>query len=234
MIKGKKIVGVVPARGGSKRLAGKNLLPLGGRPMIGWTIDAGLNAKALDRLIVSTDDPAIAEIARQCGADVPFLRPAGLARDESTSEDALMHALDNAGEAFDIAVLLQPTSPLRQSEDIDSALETFIGSSGSAGVSVYAPAKPLAWSMTVDTSGHLTRIFGPGCAAGAAPLTVYVPNGAMFIVDVASFRHQKTFYPADTVPLVMPASRSIDVDTADDLMLAEHLLRRTTGGDDVS
>jgi len=226
MIGSKKVIAIVPARGGSKRLPGKNLLPVAGRPMIAWTIAVARESKYVDLLIVSTDEPAIADVARQYGADVPFLRPAHLAADDTTSVDTVMHALDSVGGDFEIAIMLQPTSPLRLREDIDGAIEAFVGSAASAGVSVYRPAKPIAWSMTVNSAGQLTPIFGPEGPAGTAPQDVYFPNGATFVVDIASFRHQKTFYPRDAIPFVMPASRSIDVDTEDDLALADHLLRR--------
>lgn len=219
-----KIIGVIPARGGSKRLPGKNLLPVTGRPMIAWTVDAARASKYIDRLIVSTDDAGIADAARGLGVEVPFLRPAALSGDTATSEDVLIHALDSIGENFALAVLLQPTSPLCLAEDIDAAIETCVAAKAPTCVSVYVSSKPLAWLMTRNTAGHLRRVFGAG--ADRIPEPAYMPNGAVFVVDVAAFRRDRTFYPAAAVPSVMPAERSIDVDTEADLAMADGLLRR--------
>ena len=224
MIDGRTILGVIPARGGSKRLPGKNLLPLAGRPMIAWTIDAARGAKYLDRLIVSTDDARIADAARGFGVEVPFLRPAELSGDAATNEDVLIHALDSVGGDFALAVLLQPTSPLCLAEDIDAAVETCVAAKAPACVSVYVPSKPLAWLMTRNAAGHLHRVFGAG--GGQAPEPAYLPSGAIFVVDVAAFRRDRTFYPVGAAPSVMPAERSIDVDTEADLVLADGVLRR--------
>lgn len=222
MIDGQKVLGVIPARGGSKRLPGKNLLPVAGRPMIAWTVEAARGSKYMDRLIVSTDDAAIADAARALGVEVPFLRPAALSNDAASSEDVLIHALDAVGKNSALAVLLQPTSPLCLGEDIDAAIEACVAAKAPACVSVYVPAKPLAWLMTTTAAGHLQRVFG----AGQAPEPAYMPNGAVFVVDVAAFRRDKTFYPMDAVASVMPAERSIDVDTEADWIMADSLLRR--------
>jgi len=222
MIDGRTVLGVIPARGGSKRLPGKNLLPVAGRPMIAWTVAAARGSKYLDRLIVSTDDPRIADAARGLGVKVPFLRPSALSSDTATSEDVLIHALDAVGGDFALAVLLQPTSPLCRTEDIDSALETCVAGDAPACVSVYVPAKPLAWLMTKNGAGCLRRVFAPS----QVPEPAYMPNGAIFVIDVAAFRRGRTLYPADAVPYVMPAERSIDVDTEADLAVAEALLQR--------
>jgi len=122
MYKGKKILALIPARGGSKGLPGKNIKPLLGKPLIAWTIEQAKASKYVDRVVVSTDDDEIAEVAIRYGAEVPFLRPKELARDDSPTIDAILHALDffsDKGERFDLLALLEPTSPLRDSEDID-------------------------------------------------------------------------------------------------------------------
>lgn len=222
MIDGRKILGVIPARGGSKRLPGKNLLPVAGRPMIAWAVEAARGSRYIDRLIVSTDDAAIADAARELGVEVPFLRPAALSGDTATSEDVLIHALDALGGDFTLAVLSQPTSPLCLGEDIDAAIEACVAAKAPACVSVCAPSKPLAWLMTTNAAGHLQRVFG----AAQVPNPAYRPNGAVFVVDVAAFRLNKSFYPAGVVPSVMPAERSIDVDTEADRAMADGLLRR--------
>lgn len=123
MINGRRVLAVIPARGGSKRVPRKNIREVAGKPLIAWTINAAKGSRYIDRCIVSTDDEEVADIARQCGGDVPFMRPAEFARDDSSSIDVLRHAVGKV-PGYDIIVLLQPTSPERTSADIDAALET--------------------------------------------------------------------------------------------------------------
>ena len=129
MINNKRVVAIIPARGGSKRLPRKNVLPLAGKPLIVWSIEAALASVYIDKTIVSTDDAEIAEISRIAGASVPFMRPPELASDTATSADVVMHALDyldSQNDHYYYSVLLQPTSPLRTNTDIDAALELCI------------------------------------------------------------------------------------------------------------
>ncbi|HEX3129953.1 MAG TPA: acylneuraminate cytidylyltransferase family protein [Thermoanaerobaculia bacterium] len=116
-----KVLGLIPARGGSKGIPGKNVRPLGGRPLLAWTAEAALAARRLSRVVLSTDDEAIAEVGRQCGLDVPFLRPAELARDDTPTLPVVRHALEEL-KGFDAVCLLQPTSPFRRDEDIDACI----------------------------------------------------------------------------------------------------------------
>ena len=132
MIDGKKIIAIVPARQGSKGLANKNIIDFLGKPLLVWSIEAALQSKYVDRIIVSTDSTEIAGIGKKFGADIPFIRPSYLSEDNSTSVDVICHAIEfmsgKLGEDFDFVILLEPTSPLRTSEDVDLALEKFIGS----------------------------------------------------------------------------------------------------------
>ena len=127
MINSKKILGIIPARGGSKGLKDKNIRPLCGKALVGWTIEQAANAKLIDRTILSTDSPEIADIARQFGADIPFMRPAELATDHATTIDVVKHALDVLGnisnDYYDYLMLLEPTSPLREASDLDHMIE---------------------------------------------------------------------------------------------------------------
>ena len=128
MINGKTVIAVIPARGGSKGLPRKNVLPLCGKPLIAWTIEKAVKSDHLDLVLVSTDSPEIAEVAKRHRATVPFLRPAELATDKASSYDVIRHALDYCrtaqGRDFDYVVLLEPTSPLREDDDVDRMLET--------------------------------------------------------------------------------------------------------------
>ena len=132
MIDGKKIIAIVPARQGSKGLAKKNIIDFLGKPLLVWSIEAALQSNYVDRIIVSTDSTEIAGVGEKFGADIPFIRPSYLSEDSSTSVDVICHAIEfmseKLGENFDFVILLEPTSPLRTSEDVDLALEKLIGS----------------------------------------------------------------------------------------------------------
>lgn len=125
MIKGKKVLAVIPARGGSKGVPRKNIRVLGDKPLICWTIDSGLASRFIDRLVVSTDDPEIANISRKANAEVPFLRPRNLAKDDTPGIAPILHSMERC-RGFDIIVVLQPTSPFRDARNIDEALELMI------------------------------------------------------------------------------------------------------------
>ena len=129
MINDKKVLAIIPARGGSKGLPGKNIKELCGKPLIAWSIEQALKSKYIDNVVVSTDTEEIAKIAKECGADVPFLRPAELAADDSPTSDAILHVLEQLnmkGESYDYVALLEPTSLLRKSNDIDDAISMIV------------------------------------------------------------------------------------------------------------
>ena len=135
-----KILGVITARGGSKRLPGKNIRPLGGKPLIAWTAEAALESRFIKRVLLSTDDPQIAEVVQKWGVEVPFIRPASLAQDDTPHIPVLEHAIhwlkENQGACPDYLFILQPTSPLRTAEDIDSAIEIAIQKNADAVIGV--------------------------------------------------------------------------------------------------
>src|SRR5262245_25182815 len=122
MIDAKRVLGLITARGGSKGVPRKNVRPLGGKPLLAWTIEAARNAPVIDRLILSSDDAEIIEVARAWGCEVPFVRPPELATDTADSVEVVRHALSTLGEDYDYVVLLQPTSPLRTGEDIENCV----------------------------------------------------------------------------------------------------------------
>jgi N-acylneuraminate cytidylyltransferase len=154
-----RVLGVIPARGGSKGLPRKNVLPLAGRPLIAWTIACAKAATSLTRIIVSTDDAEIAAVSRAARADVPFMRPAELATDTATSMDMLRHALgavESAGDApYDAVCLLQPTSPFRHPTDIDGAIALIQAAGSSSVISVSPLEHPLAWTVLLGANGEL-------------------------------------------------------------------------------
>jgi CMP-N,N'-diacetyllegionaminic acid synthase len=231
------ILGVVPARGGSKGLVGKNLRPLGGLPLVVHTIHAAQKSALLSDFVVSTDDPEIAAIARGAGARVPFLRPAELATDAIAVWPAVRHAVEQweaatPGSALEAVVLLQPTSPLRNAEDIDNCITRFREHAADICVTVVAPHDNPYFNMVEITadSAPFARPCSPIMRAHArrqdAP-TVYALNGAAYVVArsaLATLENQ--FHLTRYAVCEMPRHRSVDIDSLEDLELAEWLLAR--------
>jgi len=227
MIAGERVVALITARGGSKRLPGKNIRPLGGRPLIAWTVAAARAAAAVDRVVLSTDD---AEIARAAECEAPFQRPAELASDGASSASVALHALDHLGEHFDWLVLLQPTSPLRAAADIDGCLELAIRTGAPSVVSVTEADKPFHYQFDLTEDGRL-RPIGGGSVADATrrpamgkAFRPHVLNGAVYAVRAEHFRRTGRLFDDDSVAYVMPRERSVDIDTELDFLFAETLL----------
>lgn len=218
---------LIPARGGSKGLPGKNLAEVGGIPLVGRAARLGCRALtelgAPGRVICSTDDHVVAEAAQRWGAEVPFLRPAELATDGARSLDVVIHALDVLREDFDAVVLLQPTSPLTEVEDILGALELFYRT-GSPVVSVCQAEHPVEWHHHLDGTGRLTAVIpARDTHQRQGPPVSHRFNGAVYVASPAQVRDGGFWTPA-THGFVMPAGRSADVDTAADLDLARALV----------
>jgi CMP-N,N'-diacetyllegionaminic acid synthase len=230
MTGGGGVLAVVTARGGSKGLPRKNVLPLGGRPLIAWTVQAALGAACVGRVIVSTDDAEIAAAAVAVGAEQPFLRPAALSTDTATSADVLAHALAEV-TGHEHALLLQPTSPFRTAADIDKAFALWRASRAATCVSVCAASESpwLMFGLTPD--GWLDRLLPepPGGLRRQDLPTAYSLNGALYFVETARFRDDPRFLRPDTAAYEMPPERSIDIDDAEDLAAAERQLSRWGG-----
>jgi len=231
-----RILAVVPARGGSKRLPRKNLLPLAGRPLIGWTLDAAQRSGCFTDVLVSTDDAEIAATAQSLGALVPWLRPAALAGDTARSIDVVLHALDRYAAAHgevDALMLLQPTSPFRRPETIRRAVAQFVAQgSGASVVSVSPAATHPAWTFSLD--GPRLKPF-----CGWEPLNqrsqdlpaAYTLNGAIYLASAARLRALQSFFAEDMQALVMPdAHEGHDIDTEEDWLQAEHIARLELAG----
>lgn len=220
-----KVLAVIPARGGSKGLPGKNIRPLAGKPLIAWTIEAARGARWVDRVIVSSDDEAILAVARAWGADTPFVRPAELAADDTPGIAVVFHALD-ALPGYDWVVLLQPTSPLRTAADIDRAIERCWADDAPACVSVTeAPCTP-GWLFHLDDNhrlrGYLPEAQRPKRRQDSPEL--FTLNGAVYVARSAWFRQTGGFLTEETRAWPMPPERSVDIDTLLDFRLAELLL----------
>jgi CMP-N-acetylneuraminic acid synthetase len=224
-----KCLAIIPARGGSKGLPRKNIKPLLGKPLVAWTIEQAKKSKYIDRIVVSTEDMEIAEIAKEYGAEI-IERPEELAKDESPTIDAIFHALEvlkAENYNLDIIILLQPTSPLRKAEDIDNAMELFFNSVCEAVVSVCEVEHSPYWSFKIEDN-YLKLFFGDKywkMRRQDLP-KVYVPNGAIYISTPENLRKYKSFYCFKTIPYIMPPERSVDIDKEIDFMLAELLMRK--------
>ena len=221
-----KILGLIPARGGSKGILRKNIKVIAGKPLIAWTIEAALRSRFLDAVIVSTDDEEIATVARQCGAQVPFMRPAALADDFTPGLDPVFHALSKLPE-FDSVLLLQPTSPLRTTDDIDSCIDMAKKNSAPCVVSVSEPDVHPYWVYRLNDDQTMRALVETHEAVNRRqdlPL-VYALNGALYFANSLWLTRQQKFMTDETAAYVMSPERSIDIDTPLDWKLAELLLR---------
>jgi CMP-N,N'-diacetyllegionaminic acid synthase len=212
----RKVLALIPARGGSKGLPGKNILSVCGRPLLAWSIDAARGSRYVDRVVLSSEDAAIIAAARVCGCEVPFRRPDVLASDTASTTDVVLHALD-ALPGYDVVVLLQPTSPLRTASDIDTACEKFAASGAPACVSVSPVEQSPYWMYRLGDNDALLPIIEPSEGTRRQDLPdVYALNGAIYVAETAWLRQARTFLTRDTVAHVMPTERALDIDTAAD------------------
>lgn len=224
------INGLITARGGSKGLPGKNIALAGGRPLVEWSIKAARES-CIDRCFVSTDSEEIADFCRKAGAEVPFLRPAALAEDDTPHIDVLLHALDWMEDVDlfpDYLVLLQPTSPLRLAIDIDSAIDIARTNDADSVISVVdAPVHPY-WIRSLDEKGHIKDFMKWPSDSGYLRRQIlppaYAMNGAVYVLKAQTLRERKTYFTDRTYGYVMPRERSLDIDTAWDLKVADFLL----------
>ena len=205
--------------------------------MIGWTIEAAKKSRYLDRIIVSTDGAKIAALAKRCGAEVPFLRPPRLAGDRALVADAVLYTIDrmekDAGIKWEYLILLQPTSPLRTGKDIDAAIDAFFSNGKSDALLSIAEVSENPYAMLVVAKDGSFKNLLPVAKEFQRRQDlpkIYKMNGALYICKVDVLRKEKTFYPKKTMAFIMPKERSIDIDTAADLELAEHNMRKRNKG----
>ncbi|MBU1741304.1 MAG: acylneuraminate cytidylyltransferase family protein [Proteobacteria bacterium] len=223
---------IIPARGGSKGLPGKNVRPLGGVPLIGHSIRAALGADRVSRVVVSTDDDEIARVSIELGAEVPFRRPPELAGDDSMVMDAYLYTVDRlaeeTGAAIEAFCALLPTAPLRTTADIDAAIDLFRSRRADSVISVTEAPVPPAWYRRIDDRGVLVDYFRDSDAISNRQEheQTYVPNGAIYIFRTEVLRSTRQYYTDRTHPYVMPRERSADIDDELDFAWAELLLAR--------
>ncbi|HKE87867.1 MAG TPA: acylneuraminate cytidylyltransferase family protein [Vicinamibacterales bacterium] len=224
------MIGVIPARGGSKGLPGKNLMRLSGRPLLAYTADAARASRRLSRVVLSTDDQTIAETGAALGLEVPFLRPRELASDEAPMLGVLQHAVRAlaAGAPVDAVVVLQPTSPLRRADHIDAAVELLAASGADSVVSVVEVPhqfNPVS-VMTLDGDRLTPFIHGPVIVRRQDKPRVFARNGPAVLAVRADVLERGSLYGDDCRALLMEPEDSIDIDTMADLDYAEHVLSR--------
>lgn len=227
MIGGGKVLGVIPARGGSKGVPRKNLRPLAGKPLLQWTAEVALVSRFIDRLILSTDDDEIAQVGVSLGLDVPFRRPAAAATDTATGADVVRHAIRAVGEQFDYLVYLEPTTPFRSTADIDACLERLVEARGDFCVSLRPSTEQPEWMFYLNTNNCIDPVIGRFGTTRRQDLRVsYVLNGAVYAGRVDAFGREGTFITQRTLGYVMPLERSIDLDAPADFDAAEAILLR--------
>lgn len=225
------IVAVIPARGGSKGIPRKNLARIAGRPLIDYSIEAARNAVSVDRVLISTDDNEIAEVARELGAEVPFLRPPDLADDKAPMLGVLRHALawlESQGVVAEALVLLQPTSPLRTSRHVEEAITLFRSTAASSVVSVVEVPhqfNPVS-VMKLTAQGTLSNFFGNHVVATRRQdkPKAYARNGPAVLVCHPDTLRVNELYGDSCRPYLMSDEYSLDIDVPRDLMAAEQAL----------
>lgn len=223
MINQRKVLAIIPARGGSKGVPRKNIRLVGGRPLIAWTIEEAKKSKYIDRLILSSDDNEIISIAESLNCEVPFIRPDELAQDHVTGLEPVLHALATINDNFDYVVLLQPTSPLRIVEDIDECIKKCVAQNAPGCVTVTTPDKSPFWMYSLDDQGRLSPIIkqeNPVLLRQQFK-SVYALNGAVYVAKIDWFVKNRKFISDETIAYLMPKTRSVDIDTEWDLRICD-------------
>jgi N-acylneuraminate cytidylyltransferase len=228
LINGKKVLAIIPARGGSKRLPRKNVLDLAGKPLIGWTIEAAQKSNYIDSIVVSTDCKEIAEIAEVFGISVPELRPRELSTDTATTQDVIIHTLNKYGKCSDIVIILQPTSPLRTADHIDDAIGMFEDNRAFSIVSVTPCEHPPQWANTLPENNSMKDFVRKNELQRSQDLGEFFRlNGAIYIYDTDKFLVEgKLAYGENTFAYKMENEASIDIDTQFDFEISKFLLMR--------
>jgi len=203
---------------------GKNIRLVGGKPLIAWTIEAAKSSKFLDHVVLTSDDPEILAAAQNYNCDAPFVRDSHLAGDTTPTIDVVLDALDRC-PGYEWVVLLQPTSPLRTTQDIDQAVEHCIAYNAPSCVSVCSAQESPYWMFTLNQDKNLTPLLPNAAVTRRQDLpSVYTLNGAIYVAMTEWLRQQRTFLTPDTVAYVMPVERSLDIDTESDFLQLKFLL----------
>jgi len=228
MYQGKRFLAIIPARGGSKGLPRKNIRHLAGKPLIAWTIEEAKKSHYLDRCIVSTEDKEIKKIAEEQGGEVPFIRPMEYAQDDTASIKVLLHAICKL-PGYDFVVLLQPTSPLRTADDIDSTIKLCVDNGVASCVSITEVEYYPYWMYMLDSRKvmhPLIEIPAEESYQRQKLPKVYRLNGAVYVNEIDTLLRNHCMVEQDTIGYVMPQDRSYDIDTLLDFEIAEMMMRK--------
>lgn len=227
MYKEKRILALIPARGGSKGIKNKNIIEIEGKPLIAYTIESALQSVYIDAVIVSTDSDKIADISRQYGARVPFMRPETFAQDTSKTIDAVYYTLkklEEQGDKYDAIVLLQATQPLRIVEDIDGAIEHFYNCGKKSLLSVSETEINPILMRTIDANGIMKKILDVSSTCRRQDMPKYYRvNGCIYINDVQDINLDTSFNDNE-VPYIIPQERAVDIDEMSDVVMVEYYL----------
>lgn len=229
-----RILTLIPARGGSKRLPGKNIRVLGGKPLIVWSIDVAKDIAEICDILVSTDDPGIAAVCTEAGAFVPWLRPANLATDTASSVDVVLHALDwyeAENGVVDGVLLLQPTSPFRTRETVRKGIELFVKHERQPVLGISLTHAHPMWSLKMEGDYLVPFLQDHGLATRSQDLPpVYVVNGSFYLIKPAELRANRTFFGATAIPLLIESPQeALDIDTEWDWTVAQAAWTSTNG-----
>ena len=221
----KNILVVIPARGGSKGLPGKNIKDLCGKPLIAYSIDVARTITTDDNICVSTDDMQIKHVVEDYGLHVPFIRPAELATDTATTNDVLLHAVNfyrNQGKEYDIILLLQPTSPLRKKEEVKEALDLYNQNIDMV-VSVTKSHAP-AVLCRENNDGYIELVYNKNAGSRQSVSTLYEFNGAIYVINIKSLMNKGLGNFTRRVKYVMSKETSIDIDDIYDFLLVKSIM----------
>lgn len=231
MFNNKTFLAIIPARGGSKRLPRKNVLNLAGKPLIAWSIEAGLKSKYIDEVMVTTDDDEIIDISKKIGAKIPFKRPEKLSNDLATRPEVIRHTIEfyknKLKKEFDYVVLLQPTSPLRNEKQIDEAIVYLFEKNGDAVVSVSEVEHPIYWSGALPEDNDMSEFLdNVAVQSRSQDLPIYYRlNGAIYICNTQKFLEEGCVFLKENIyAYKMSQNSSVDIDTKIDFLLADLLL----------
>ncbi|MEV9616104.1 acylneuraminate cytidylyltransferase family protein [Aliarcobacter butzleri] len=222
------MIAIVPARGGSKGLPGKNIKDLLGKPMIAYTIEEALKSEYITEVIISTDCKEIEAVATKYGAKSLFLRPPYLASDSAKAIDNYIYTIDRLNKEFGYVItdfiVLQPTSPLRKVEDINGAIKLFKDKKADSVVSYTEEHHPIVWHKYITKDGKFENIFEEKLLNRQEIKKSYFPNGAIFVFDYKLIKQEK-YYSENSYAYIMPRLRSVDVDTIEDFKYIEFLMK---------
>lgn len=224
------MIAIIPARGGSKGLPGKNIKLLNGKPLIAYTIEAAKQSENVSRVIVNTDDAEISKVALDYGAEVPFVRPSELASDTAKSIDVLLHTLawlkKNEDLQIDEIIVLQPTSPLRTTQHIDEAIKMYLEKKADSVISYCQEEHSVFWHKFITDEGKFEDIFNGDYLKNRQEIRpTFYPNGAIYIIKTKLLLEKK-YYSENAYAFLMDKKSSVDIDTMEDFEFAEWLYKK--------